>query len=97
MLTVRQLVWQATIRPLDSPFPGSLYSALMLTTKALKFFGGYGKLAAALDIRAPSIHGWGTTVPPLRQLQIEHITGGKLKANRAILPAHLPPRYGKSR
>lgn len=37
-------------------------------------------LADALEIKPPSIYGWKETVPPLRQLQIERITHGKLKA-----------------
>lgn len=37
-------------------------------------------IADVLDIKTPSIYGWKETVPPLRQIQIERITQGKLKA-----------------
>ena len=38
------------------------------------------KLAEALGIEPPSVYSWGDFPPPLRQLQIESITGGALKA-----------------
>lgn len=52
----------------------------MLTKDAIAFFGSQAALAAALGIRQPSIAGWGETPPPLRQLQLQQLTLGKLKA-----------------
>lgn len=43
-------------------------------------------LAKALGIRQPTISQWGEFPPPLRQLQLERLTGGKLKAEPGILP-----------
>lgn len=59
----------------------------MRTSTVLKHFGDHKAVAAALGIKAPSVYSWGPTVPPLRQIQIERITGGKLKADPAILAA----------
>lgn len=59
----------------------------MRTDDAIRHFGSQAALARALDIKPPSISSWGAEVPPLRQLQIEKLTGGKLRANPAILPA----------
>lgn len=52
----------------------------MLTAAAVTYFGSQRALADALGIRQPSIADWGDTVPPLRQIQIERITQGKLRA-----------------
>jgi transcriptional repressor of cell division inhibition gene dicB len=64
----------------------------MRTCDAIKYFGDEKALAAALGIKAPSIYGWGETVPKLRQLQLEKITDGKLKADEGILD--VPPANG---
>ncbi len=53
----------------------------MRTYDAVRFFGGPTALARALGIEPPSIYSWGKTVPPLRQLQLELLTRGKLKAD----------------
>jgi transcriptional repressor of cell division inhibition gene dicB len=58
----------------------------MLTANVIKHFGSQVAVARALKIKAPSVADWGRHVPPLRQLQIEKLTGGKLRADRAILP-----------
>jgi hypothetical protein len=53
----------------------------MLTSDALAHFGGSkSALAKALDISVPSVYEWRKYPPPLRQLQLEQITGGALKA-----------------
>ncbi len=60
----------------------------MRTTEAIKHFGSRAELAKALGIEAPSIYSWGREPPPLRQLQIERMTGGALKARTGILPTN---------
>jgi DNA-binding transcriptional regulator YdaS (Cro superfamily) len=52
----------------------------MRTTQAVKHFGSVSALARALGIERASIYSWRATVPPLRQIQIERITAGKLRA-----------------
>lgn len=46
-------------------------------------------IAEALGIRPPSVYGWGETVPPYRQIQLEIATRGKLKAARSAYPASM--------
>lgn len=62
----------------------------MRTSDALEYFGGQRgaltALARALNIKPSSVCEWGETVPSLRQLQLERITGGALKADPTILP-----------
>lgn len=61
----------------------------MRTSDALAFFGGSKPaLADALGIKVPSIYEWGEFPPPLRQIQIEHLTGGTLKAEPDVFAAH---------
>jgi len=57
----------------------------MLTKDAIAHFGNsQAELARALNIRPQSVADWGAIVPPLRQIQIEKITRGKLKADASI-------------
>jgi hypothetical protein len=69
----------------------------MRTSDVLEYFGARSDdpesttaaikaIANALGIKAPSVYGWGDTVPPLRQLQLERITDGVLKPDPALLP-----------
>ena len=53
----------------------------MLKKDAIDHFGGQAELARALNIKTQSITDWGDCVPPLRQIQIEKITHGALKAS----------------
>lgn len=58
----------------------------MLTKDAIAHFNdSQAELARALGIKPQSISDWGDTVPKLRQLQLERITGGALKAAPEIL------------
>lgn len=59
----------------------------MRTSDVIKYFGTQKAVADALGIKPPSVSTWGDTVPPLRQLQIEALTEGKLRADANILPA----------
>lgn len=53
----------------------------MKTSDVIKHFGSQYAVAEALGIKQPSVAGWKKPYPPeLRQLQIEAVTGGKLKA-----------------
>lgn len=65
---------------------------VMRTQDAVDHFGSQAALATALGIKQPSVADWGETVPPLRQLQLEKITGGALKAAPGLLdiPAATP-------
>jgi hypothetical protein len=56
------------------------YNRGMKTKVAIKHFGTKAALAAALNIKPPSIASWGTTVPKQRQYELERITNGALKA-----------------
>jgi DNA-binding transcriptional regulator YdaS (Cro superfamily) len=59
----------------------------MRTSDVVEHFGTQKAIADALGIKPPSVSDWGEFVPPLRQLQIEALTGGKLRADASILPA----------
>jgi hypothetical protein len=54
----------------------------MTTEEAIAWAGGTQVLLAqALGCAQPTISHWGEFPPPLRQLQIERLSGGKLKAD----------------
>ena len=55
--------------------------------EAVSHFGSQVLLAKALGMSQGSVSLWGEYPPPLRQLQIQAITGGKLKAEADCLPA----------
>lgn len=57
----------------------------MLTKDAIAYFGSQAALSRALGIKQPSIASWGEHVPPLRQLQLEHMTSGKLTAAPGLM------------
>jgi hypothetical protein len=60
----------------------------MKKTDAINHFGTQVALAAALGVDQSTISkSWGEFPPPLRQLQIEALTGGALKADSSILPS----------
>lgn len=52
----------------------------MTKDQAVRHFGTQAKLAEALRMSQGSISLWGEYPPPLRQVQIETVTGGALKA-----------------
>ena len=52
----------------------------MLKSDAVAFFKSQSALARALNISPASVAEWPDRVPPLRQLQIQKLTRGKLKA-----------------
>jgi transcriptional repressor of cell division inhibition gene dicB len=52
----------------------------MRKEEAIKFYGSQLALARALGIAQASVAGWGEYPPGGRQLQLEKLTGGKLKS-----------------
>jgi len=56
----------------------------MLTKDAVAYFGSQTALARALNITQASVAGWDEVVPPLRQLQLQQITLGKLMASAEV-------------
>jgi hypothetical protein len=58
----------------------------MKTKDAIKHFRTQTDLAKLLGTGQSTIASWGEYPPPLRQLQIESLSGGALKAEKAILP-----------
>lgn len=64
----------------------------MKTRDAEKHFGSRYAIAMALraagiEIAPQSVYRWGATVPDLRQLQLETLTGGRLPAEPRLKPA----------
>jgi transcriptional repressor of cell division inhibition gene dicB len=53
--------------------------------EALEWYGTKTRIAEALRIKLPSVAEWGNTIPPLRQLQLERLTKGGLRADDDIL------------
>jgi DNA-binding transcriptional regulator YdaS (Cro superfamily) len=65
---------------------GMLISVLSMTTEqAIRHYGTQQKLAAALGIKQPAVAGWGKHPPAIRQLQLQQITKGRLKAEPGLL------------
>jgi DNA-binding transcriptional regulator YdaS (Cro superfamily) len=52
----------------------------MKTSDVKAHFGSQYAIASALGIKQPSVAAWGVYPPALRQLQLEAVTDGKLKA-----------------
>jgi len=55
----------------------------------IEHYGSKSAVAAALDLKVPSVYEWGEFPPPLRQIQIEMLTGGRLLAE--------PSCYGQAK
>ena len=58
------------------------YATGMTKDQAIRYFGSVNAVAAALRIHQSAVSQW-IDVPLLRQLQIEAITSGKLKADES--------------
>ncbi len=55
--------------------------ASMTKDQVIAYFGGSQQAVAnALGIRQPSVSGWRDPLPELRQLEIERLTEGQLRA-----------------
>jgi transcriptional repressor of cell division inhibition gene dicB len=59
----------------------------MRTKDVIAHFGSQAAVARALGIAQPSVATWPEEPPPLRQLQLERLTSGKLRADPKILAA----------
>jgi hypothetical protein len=61
----------------------------MTKSEAIAFYSGnISALARALEIDQSTVYSWkGDTVPGGRQLQLERITGGRLKADPGCMKA----------
>ena len=57
----------------------------MTTDEAIKHYGTQQKLADALGIKQGSVAGWSEYPPAIRQLQLQQVTKGKLKAEPGLL------------
>ena len=57
----------------------------MTTSDVIRHYGTQQKVADALGIRQGSVSGWGEYPPALRQLQLQRLTNGRLKAEPGIL------------
>lgn len=57
----------------------------MTTVDAVRHFGTQQKLADALGIKQSSVGEWKAYPPKLRQLQLQQITKGRLKAEPGLL------------
>jgi DNA-binding transcriptional regulator YdaS (Cro superfamily) len=63
----------------------------MKTSDAIQWAGTARQLAEAIGVRPPAVYQWGEFPPALRQLQIEHLTSGFLKAEPGCLQANAVP------
>lgn len=52
----------------------------MTKTDAINYFGNGSRLAEALSVSRAAVSRWPEQIPELRQLQLEKITKGALKA-----------------
>ena len=75
--------------PIDKRF-GMPNNVGMKTSEAIDFFGSKAAVAAALGLKTPSVYEWGEFPPQLRQIQLEMLSNGKLKADAACLPQAKP-------
>ena len=62
----------------------------MKTSDVKAHYGSQYAIAKALGIKQPSVAAWGSYPPALRQLQLEAITGGKLKAELSCFDGDMP-------
>ena len=61
----------------------------MTTEEAIKWAGGtQAKLAAKLGMTQPSVCAWKEYPPAIRQLQIQRLSRGRLKAEPSVLGPH---------
>ena len=65
------------------------YNWAVKTNDAINFFGSESALAKALGIKPSSVYDWRDVVPDLRQLQLESLTHGELKADERLKPPAL--------
>jgi DNA-binding transcriptional regulator YdaS (Cro superfamily) len=61
----------------------------MTKDEVIRHFGSVSATARALGIRQPSVTNWGKFPPADRQLQIQLVTGGKLRAEDGAIDSML--------
>ena len=66
------------------------YAAGMTKTEVLAHFGGQTAVAKALGMSQPSVSAWPEQLPVLRQLEIERLTLGVLKAGPECAKYRVP-------
>jgi predicted XRE-type DNA-binding protein len=64
----------------------------MTKDEVVKHFGSQAAVATALGIRQPSVAEWSDPLPELRQLEIERLTEGKLRAGHECDKYRVPER-----
>jgi DNA-binding transcriptional regulator YdaS (Cro superfamily) len=64
----------------------------MTKEQVIAFYGTQYAVADALGISQPSVATWADPLPPLRQLEIEQLTGGKLRAGPECDKYRVPVR-----
>lgn len=64
----------------------------MKTQEAIQFYGTGAALAAALGLTPGAISMWGEEPPRIRQVDIESLTEGKLKAAKGFSTAQRTTR-----
>ena len=57
----------------------------MTKDEAIKHYGTQQKLADALGLSQSTVAEWGAYPPKLRQLQLQQVTRGRLKAEPGLL------------
>lgn len=56
----------------------------MTKTQAIEYYGSASSLARALKVTRQSISSWSEEIPLLRQMQLEKLTRGRLKAENPL-------------
>lgn len=56
----------------------------MTKTEAIEYFGNAAKIARALQLSRAAISSWPEEIPLLRQMQLEKLTKGRLKADNPL-------------
>lgn len=74
--------------PIDKDYRYTDIIRAMRTHEAIDHYGTQQAVADALGIKQSSVAEWGEYPPDLRQLQIEILTGGRLKAEPECKPGH---------
>ena len=75
------LRWLSIARAIDLLNCVRYHNGEMTKQEAIDFFGTQRKVAEALGLKQPSIALWKDPLPELRQLQLEMVTGGSLRAD----------------
>lgn len=63
------------------------YSYDVTKDQAITYYGSQAALSDALGIKQPSVADWGEYPPALRQIQLERLTAGKLRAEPECFPS----------